>query len=447
MKPARVKPSSVRPILVVGFLAFAGTGLARAQEDVPGSKDHPLVARYPGSRITSYVQKELDEFQLPLARFQDVAPAKTHPLEGKVTQILYENPENRSVLEIHRSYEASLRSAGFQVLFSCGNLAQCGGGGYFEGLSGHGEWWNDANPVRHLSAKLSRPAGDVYVSLHVQEGQYGTWLDVVETRRLPEFKPRATPTVQAATLCEAVDCSAASASKPTITEAVGLVGPGHYITVRGSRFGHAAGQVLVRLLKSGGYYEFRSVDDPYRRWPNATYGSWSDTMIVAQMVPDIRGHPDQPAELLVLTKQGEESGAFPVSFRADREYISITAGHVQVVSCSRAASHNDCRGRQDRVVNPSSVFATHSEDLLGHGGTDIYSVRVTNGWAVTGPTFRANSFFDIFGGTWAAVNEGPMSYPPPDSWTATVNWSTGLFGNLMYWLDIDIVGPAGVPYW
>ncbi|GAB4412813.1 MAG: hypothetical protein OHK0032_08880 [Thermodesulfovibrionales bacterium] len=74
-----------------------------------------------------------------------------------------------------------MQKAGFQTLFSCASVASCGGGD-FDGLSRKWEWWNDSDPVRHLSAKLSRPEGDVYVSLHVQEGQYGTWLDVIEMK-------------------------------------------------------------------------------------------------------------------------------------------------------------------------------------------------------------------------------------------------------------------------
>lgn len=113
--------------------------------------------------------------------FRGGKPEKSQPLEGKITHILYENPQGRSVLEVYRNYESTLRSAGFQVLFSCTSVDRCGGG-YFEGLSGQQEWWNDGNPVRHLSAKLSRPEGDAYISLHVQEGQYGTWLDIVEMK-------------------------------------------------------------------------------------------------------------------------------------------------------------------------------------------------------------------------------------------------------------------------
>jgi len=158
--------------------------LAMAQrQDVKGGKDHPLISRYPGSLITKYLQKEFDEFEFPLGRLgRDGKPEKGQHLEGKITLILYENPAGRSVVEIYRNYESALRDAGFQVLFACASVAQCGSG-YFKGFTGGGnQWWNDRDPVRHLSAKLSQPQGDVFVSLHVQSGQYGTWLNVIESK-------------------------------------------------------------------------------------------------------------------------------------------------------------------------------------------------------------------------------------------------------------------------
>ena len=39
---------------------------AFSQQDVPGSKDHPIISRYPGSFIYHYEQKEFDEFEILL---------------------------------------------------------------------------------------------------------------------------------------------------------------------------------------------------------------------------------------------------------------------------------------------------------------------------------------------------------------------------------------------
>lgn len=171
-----------RKLIVTGvFVCFVAATAMAQRQDVQGSKDHPLVSRYPGSVITTYVQREYDEFELPLGGLHRGKLEKSQHLEGKLTYILYVYPQERSVLEVYRNYESALRNAGFQVLFACESVEKCGSG-YFQGFPGRNQWWNDREPVRHLSARLSRPQGDVYVSLHVQTGQYATELNVIEMK-------------------------------------------------------------------------------------------------------------------------------------------------------------------------------------------------------------------------------------------------------------------------
>ena len=146
-------------------------GLVRTQgQDMEGSKDHPLVSRYPGSYIVKYVQKEFDEFELPLGKAVNEKPTKSQHLEGKVTYVYYEAPKSRSELEIYRNFEGALKQAGFQTLFACAR-EQCGDN---EAVTVYpntdGEWWGANTETRYLSAKLSRPQGDAYVSLEVQKG-------------------------------------------------------------------------------------------------------------------------------------------------------------------------------------------------------------------------------------------------------------------------------------
>jgi OOP family OmpA-OmpF porin len=48
--------------IVIAVLALSSATLAFAQQqDVEGSKDHPLISRYPGSVITEYSAREFDE--------------------------------------------------------------------------------------------------------------------------------------------------------------------------------------------------------------------------------------------------------------------------------------------------------------------------------------------------------------------------------------------------
>jgi outer membrane protein OmpA-like peptidoglycan-associated protein len=85
--------------------------------DIPGSKDHPLISRYPGLAITMYSVKDFDDFLFPLGKLDPSSSkfAKSQRVEGKVTRIYYEYPENRSTLEIFRNYETALKNVSFHV--------------------------------------------------------------------------------------------------------------------------------------------------------------------------------------------------------------------------------------------------------------------------------------------------------------------------------------------
>ena len=142
--------------------------------DVNGSKDHPLVSRYPGMVITGYTVTAFDECVLPLGKLKgDGTFEKSQPLEGKITRIAYDAPAGRSILEIYRNYEDALKKGGFKILYSCTNTDGCGGGGAKIYTAKGADDWNWSAGHRFLSAKLTRAEGDVYVSLHI-----GQWSDL-----------------------------------------------------------------------------------------------------------------------------------------------------------------------------------------------------------------------------------------------------------------------------
>ncbi len=180
-----IRPLRIAPVLF-GLLLCAGWAIAQGQ-DVRGSKDHPLLTRYPGSVITKYLTEEYDEFELPLGALGRNKLEKSRHLEGKITHIEYENPKGRSVLEIYRNFESALRTAGFEILFTCASVQQCGSAAYgFNFFPRQKEMWIDNGTARHPSAKLSRPQGDVYVSLAIQQHLVApaatTLLDVIEMK-------------------------------------------------------------------------------------------------------------------------------------------------------------------------------------------------------------------------------------------------------------------------
>jgi OOP family OmpA-OmpF porin len=177
-----VRPTHEFAICVVlGLVAAAPQAQGQDRE---GSKDHPLISRYPSSVINGYSQKEFDEYEIPLSKPADGKYGKTQHVEGKVTAIHYDAPSGRSALEIYRNYESALQKAGFQTLFSCGPRA-CGDappGGAFPLDDAFG---NYSDQTRYLAAKLPRLEGDVYVALWVYDSSF----DIKQFLAIVEVKP------------------------------------------------------------------------------------------------------------------------------------------------------------------------------------------------------------------------------------------------------------------
>lgn len=160
------------------------TSIAFAQgEDVKGSNDHPLISRFAGSTIAWYDVKQFDEYILALGkvewgRDEDYKRVfnltKSKQLEGKVTRIQYDAPKDRSTLEIYRNYESALKKAGFEILFA-GVREELGknfGEAAYNAMRNvRGDYWHYLNSYvehqRYIAGKLSRPEGDIYISIFV----------------------------------------------------------------------------------------------------------------------------------------------------------------------------------------------------------------------------------------------------------------------------------------
>jgi len=155
-------------LIVMGVFVclVAASGMAQDQ-DKEGSKDHPLISRYPGSFIVDYDQKEFDEYDLPVGIARADQKVKTQHLEGKITLIEYACPPGRASLEIYRNYRMALQKGGFQEVFACFDSDGCGN---FEvkKLGFYGGWHN-----RYLAAKLARPEGDVYAAVNISDMSEG----------------------------------------------------------------------------------------------------------------------------------------------------------------------------------------------------------------------------------------------------------------------------------
>jgi OOP family OmpA-OmpF porin len=144
------------------------------------AKDHPLIKPYPGSRGGITAEREFDEYELITGPIKDGKLTKSLHLEGKITELHYSIPEGRSVLEVYRNYEAALKQAGFQTLFACKGH-ECGTGARVA-VKGLGTILVWGERPRVLSAKLSRPEGDVYAALHIPSGRSEVVINIVEVK-------------------------------------------------------------------------------------------------------------------------------------------------------------------------------------------------------------------------------------------------------------------------
>lgn len=115
----------IRAMILLAPLLSVVAKPATAQEpDVSGSKDHPLLTRYPGAWITRYTEAEFDEYRIATGPVKDdVLPTK--PVEGKVTTINYGVPGSVTTLQVMRNYEQALKQAGFRQIFAC-TAQSCG---------------------------------------------------------------------------------------------------------------------------------------------------------------------------------------------------------------------------------------------------------------------------------------------------------------------------------
>jgi hypothetical protein len=145
--------------------------------DCDGCKDHPMLARYPGSFLFGADTKTFEEAALPIGPVtqndagEPVAP-KTMNVTGKRTRLFYLAPHKRSALEVFSNYKDALAAAGLSVVWTCSDL-ECGSDFLHSapqimhlnltGTQAADDGFTLAERPRYVLATLSRPQGDVHI--------------------------------------------------------------------------------------------------------------------------------------------------------------------------------------------------------------------------------------------------------------------------------------------
>lgn len=165
---------------------IASTAFAK---DIAGSRDHPLVGRYAGSEIFTYKTEDFREQHFLnsaldiKATGEALTDANSLKVEGKVTDIRYNAPKDRSSLEIMRNYEESLKSKGFETIYSCANETCFKGKtstfriAFAAGDALTSSRYDDG--VRYLLAKASKPEGETYAAIFLGDNKMGPLVHVI----------------------------------------------------------------------------------------------------------------------------------------------------------------------------------------------------------------------------------------------------------------------------
>ncbi|MFO1281750.1 MAG: OmpA family protein [Burkholderiales bacterium] len=113
---------------IIVCAAIAMPALAQTPPDLPGSRDHPLLSRYPGSYIAEYI-RNFDAVEMTVPGRGGGEPGRER-VEGDATTIRYfhGSPERQpSALQVIRNYQNAIRSLGGAVVFE--RLPREGDGG------------------------------------------------------------------------------------------------------------------------------------------------------------------------------------------------------------------------------------------------------------------------------------------------------------------------------
>ena len=130
-------------LLLCGAVFAAGPCQADATlptADMPGAADSPLLKRYDGAFIVSYLHHDYAELDIPLSPLKPSAtaderdnqnnrvyrPEQAETAAGTLTRLVYVLPADRSPLEVLRNYQDEITDAGGSVAFECKQDA-CGG--------------------------------------------------------------------------------------------------------------------------------------------------------------------------------------------------------------------------------------------------------------------------------------------------------------------------------
>lgn len=177
-------------ILLIFTTLFSAFGIAQAaKKDVKGSKDHPMVSRYPGSIIKVYKFADYDEYQLPLAKPEMLKGkptfTKLKTIEGKITRIAYQIEKGTSTLKVFRNFSNAFRQAGFKTLFEC-KKQDCGHSSGWQRFFLQSQVWGRNESQRAFVGQFNKGKKTLFVVFYVgdQGNRIMAEIDIIESKTM-----------------------------------------------------------------------------------------------------------------------------------------------------------------------------------------------------------------------------------------------------------------------
>jgi hypothetical protein len=182
----------------------------------------------------------------------------------------------------------------------------------------------------------------------------------------------------------------------------------------------------------------------------ASSADWTKSFVLGRIPSATSGVGAQTGQLRITRSDGKTSNLYPVVFAPTLEVQTVPPEMV-TVACDNDVSCNRCNDSEDgcEVSGPAmtSIQGWHQSLPLvnilgacafgGGGGTDHYSVNLTNGWML-----QASALHKLYG----VGTASPSGFAIGSSAVSgSVSWHVDSCEVIDYSVDLIAIGPRGVP--
>ncbi len=238
---------------------------------------------------------------------------------------------------------------------------------------------------------------------------------------------------------------------PTITSIFpfSVVKPGGEVIIEGQNFGNLPGQILINFPSQKTF-----VGTPLENI------QWGDTFAAGTIPAGITGVPDQEVTFTVVAQCGAVSNSWAAKFTATRDIVALPYDRISCFFSSVGAGNSDeCQGwGQSNFPIECGFLPTggtapgatgfqgyHASGwgFSGESGNDAFTAStLNNGWVVDSVT--GLSGWKVGNGSHATESwVSPFGATSPG---VQVNFYADNCGAILYYGDIIVTGPKGVPY-